>query len=259
MSNQKTLIDENNMAHHRRYTPEQASLDARKIYLSTFAGDMATINHTDSPAAGYPMGSVSPFFIDYTGNPVIFTANIAQHTKNTAENPKTSLMVRDVKKNHAVETGWRLTSLGDLHPINASEIDRIAKAYFRHYPNAKSYENTHGFNFYRLHVKLARLILTFGKIAWVDADALVQASPLDEQTEDDIIKHMNDDHVDAMKSYLKATYVELKPSAKPPKLVAVNQFGVTISYRKRLHFIAYDTEAADAMAIRKQLVALAKQ
>lgn len=255
--NQK--ITEDNMAVFNRYHKSDGARDAHKIYLSTFAGEMATISREGSKAAGYPMGSVVPFIIDYTGNPVIYTAGIAEHTKNALANGKASILVRDVRKNHHIETGWRLVSMGDLGEIDEGEQARIAKAYFRHYPNARVYEATHDFHFFRLNVKMARVIMGFGAIAWVEADAICQASPFDETSEDSMINHMNDDHVDAMKQYLTLLGVEIKHSAKMPQMVAVNQFGVTLRYRKRLHFLAFNEVANDAMAVRQQLVQLAKR
>lgn len=254
-----TKIDDNNLAAFDRYHKTTSERDAHRIYLSTFAGEMATISRSDSQSAGYPMGSVAPFIIDYTGNPVIYIAGIAEHTKNALDNGKASILVRDIRKNHQVENGWRLVSMGDLVKVNDSESPRVGKSFFRHYPNAKLYETTHDFHFFRLEVKIARVIMGFGAIAWVDAEALCQPSPFDEASEDGMIEHMNDDHVDAMQHYLTQLSVEIKPNAKPPQMVGVNQFGITIRYRKRLYFVAFAEAAHDAMAVRQQLVALAQR
>lgn len=256
--NNKTRIDDDNMSLFNRYHKTDGERDAHHIYLTTFAGEMATISRPDSQSAGYPMGSVVPFMVDYTGNPIIYTAGIAEHTKNALDNGKASILVRDVRKNHHVETGWRLVSMGDLQQIDEAEQARISNSYFRHYPDARLYESTHNFHLLRLHIKIARVIMGFGSIAWVDAKALCQPSPFDEASENGIISHMNDDHIDAMKHYLIQLGVDIKPNAKPPQMVAVNQFGVTLRYRKRLHFFAFTEVANDAMAVREQLVTLTK-
>ncbi len=251
-------ITDDNMARHNRYSTDDGAHDAFEIYLTNFAGDLATISREDSKSAGYPMGSVAPFMIDYTGNPVIYTAGVAEHTKNANADPRAALTIREVEKNHAIETGWRLCCMGDLKPVGKDEDARIRESYFRHYPNAELYEGTHSFHFYRLNLKVARVILGFGRIAWVDADALVHASPFSEEDERAIINHMNEDHVDAMKKYLEQQRVEIAPNAKDPQMVAVNQFGVTIRYRKHLHFIRFEAEAHDAKAVREVLVKMAK-
>ncbi len=255
-SNEK--IDNNNMETFNRYSKSDGERDAHKIYLSTFAGELATISREGCKSAGYPMGSVVPFMIDYTGHPVIYTANVAEHTKNALDNGKASILVRDVSKNHNIDTGWRLVSMGDLIKIDDTEQARISKSYFRHYPNARAYADMHNFYFFRLNTKIARVIMGFGSIAWVDAAAICQPSPFDESTEDRIINHMNSDHADAIKHYLTLLDVDIKPSAKDPQMVAVNQFGATLRYRKRLHFLAFNEVANDAKAVREQLVQLAK-
>lgn len=252
-------IDDNNMAAFNRYHKTDGERDAHRIYLNTFAGEMATISRNDSKSAGYPMGSVVPFMIDYTGNPIIYTANIAEHTKNARDNGKASILVRDIRKNHHIETGWRLVSMGDLQQIDDSEQSRISKGFFRHYPDAQVYASTHDFYFFRLNIKIARVIMGFGAIAWVDAAALCHASPFSETDEDGIINHMNDDHVDAMKHYLTQLGIDIKPKTKAPQMVAVNQFGVTLRYRKRLHFLAFTEIANDTTAVREQLVTLAQR
>ncbi len=252
-------ITDENMAKHNRYGKEDGARDALKIYLSNFSGDLATISHKESPVADYPIGSVAPFVLDHTGHPVIFTASVAQHTKNAKENSKASILIREVEKNHQIETGWRLTCVGDLMPIPEADRERVAATYFRHYPNAELYQGTHDFNFYRLNVKMGRVILGFGRIAWVDAESLVHASPFDLETENRIIEHMNDDHAEALEKYLQLLHVELKPNAKAPTMVGINQFGATIKYRKHLHFVAFDEVVSDANGAREQLVKLARQ
>ncbi|PIE42378.1 MAG: hypothetical protein CSA47_00730 [Gammaproteobacteria bacterium] len=255
----KEKIHDGNISEHfKRYSKSRAQRDAHKIYLSTFAGEMATISRPDSPAAGYPMGSVAPFIIDHTGNPVIYTANVAEHSKNAEDNGKASILVREIGKNHNVETGWRLVSMGDLKKVDDSEVERVANSYFRHYPNAKSYAVAHSFYFYRLNVKIARVIMGFGRISWIDAEALCQPSVFDEKTETRIIGHMNDDHGDAIEHYLKHLRVKIEPNAQAPKMAAINQFGATLRYRKHLYFLAFDEPANDALAVREQLVKLAK-
>ncbi len=253
----ETITDEN-MARHNRYSQDDGARDAHAIYLSNFAGDLATLSREDARSAGYPMGSVAPFMLDHTGNPVIHTAGVAEHTKNVNADPRAALTLREVEKNHHIETGWRLCCMGDLLPVNDEDEARIRAAYFRHYPHAELYEGTHNFCFYRLNVKIARVIMGFGRITWVEPESLVHASPFDAETEERIIQHMNDDHVAAMEKYLAQNRVELLPNAKAPKMVGISQFGVTLRYRKRLHFVRFDTEVHDAKSAREQLVSMAQ-
>ncbi|MDP8051758.1 DUF2470 domain-containing protein [Pasteurella atlantica] len=256
MGSPEPKITDKNIKQHDRYST--GDVDAQKIYLTNFAGELSTISREESKSAGYPMGSVAPFIIDHTGCPVIYTATIAERTKNITENSKVSLFMREVRRNHRIETGWRLGVMGDLLEIKDQEdLMRVKHSYFRHYPRAKMYEKFHEFKFYRLNVKMARVILGFGRIAWVEPEVIKRVSSFDEETELKIIEHMNKDHIEAMEKYLTQNDIKLQLGVVP-EMVAVNQFGVTISYHNHLHFIAFEEEALDANAARVQLVKMTK-
>lgn len=252
-------IDDDNMQEFNRYTKAKGRVDARNIYQNVFAGDLATLGREKSRASGYPFGSVTPFIIDHTGSPVIYTANVAEHTKNALDNGKASLMMRQVEKQHRIETGWRLTCAGDLVEVTGADRNRVAETYFRFYPEAKTYGNVHDFYFFRLNIAVARVIMGFGKISWVEGSDLMIPSTLSAEQETHIIEHMNEDHSDAIVHYLNQIDVDVDTAAKKkPKMVSVNQFGATIDYRHHLYFLAFSEVANDSMAIREQLVKLAK-
>lgn len=251
-------IYDHNMAQFDRYDKTKGAKDAIRIYRRTFAGDMATLGREGNLAAGYPIGSVTPFIIDHTGSPVIYTACVAEHTKNAQDNGKASLMLRQVEKQHYIETGWRLTCIGDLIEVQKDERERVKASYLRHYPEIESYTKVHDFYFFRLNIVVARVIMGFGRISWVDADELAKPSTLSYEEESQIIEHMNNDHQSALKHYLKQMQVDVKEHQKAPRMVAVNQFGATIDYRHRLYFLEFKEEANDMRQIRKQLVNLAK-
>ena len=256
--NLKEKINDDNMSHFNRYTKERGARDARRIYRSVFAGDISTLGREDSRVAGYPFGSVTPFMIDYTGSPVIFTANIAEHSKNALSTTKASLMVRQVARQHQIETGWRLTCVGDLKKITGKDFDRVSESYFRYYPEAKEYEITHEFYLFRLNITVARVIMGFGKISWVEAKDLVMASPFSQEEEKQMIEHMNDTHEPAIKHYLKNLGVSVGDNLVAPRIVAINQLGAVIDYQHHLYFVEFDEMASNVGQARQQLVKLAK-
>ncbi|MGY0399094.1 MAG: HugZ family pyridoxamine 5'-phosphate oxidase [Ostreibacterium sp.] len=251
-------IDENNKVKFDRYNKSKGKIDAQNIYRTIFAGEMATIGRKKSRVADYPFSSVTPFIIDHTGSPVIYTANLAEHTKNALANGRASLMMHQVQKQHCIETGWRLTCVGDLFRVLDEDCNRVAETYFRYYPKARTYNKVHDFYFFRLNITVARVIMGFGKISWVEAKDLAIPSPFTNEEEKEMIEHMNTDHQTAIEHYLTQMKVKVTHAKKSPHLVAINQFGATISYRRRLHFLAFDSEAKDSMMVRKQLVRLAK-
>ncbi len=251
-------INDKNMPHFNRYSQERAIQDTRRVYRRVFAGDMATIGREDSRAAGYPIGSVTPFIIDHTGSPVIFTADVAEHTKNAFDNGKASLMMRQVERQHQIETGWRLTCIGDLEKLEGDDEQRVAESYFRFYPEADKYAGVHKFCFLRLNIAVARVIMGFGKISWIEAEDFVIPSPFTREEETRIIEHMNDDHQAALFTYLKSLRVEVDESLVAPRMVSVNQFGAVVDYHHHLYFVEFDEPAETVDQARQQLVKLAK-
>lgn len=246
------------MSNFNRYTKQSGTHDARHIYHRVFAGDIATLGRKDSRTEGYPFCSVAPFILDYTGNPVIFTADLAEHTKNAFANGKASLMMRQVERQQHIETGWRLACVGELKEVTGQDLGRVGESYLRHYPGAERYMAVHDFHFFRLNIVVARVIMGFGKISWVEAEDLAIASPFTHDEERRIIEHMNNDHEAAIKHYLKNLGVSVADDLTFPRMVAIRQFGAVIDYHHHLHFVAFDEIANNVDEVREQLVKLAE-
>ncbi len=251
-------ITDGNRIKFSRYSKKRGIRDAQRIYRSVFAGDMATLGRADGRTAGYPFGSVTPFIIDHTGSPVIFAATLAEHTKNAYANGKASLLMRQVERQHHVKTGWRLTCSGDLREVGGADLERVAETYYRYYPEAIGYGKVHNFRFFRLHIVAARVIMGFGKISWVEPEDLVIPSPFTAAEENRVIQHMNDDHQEAIRHYLRNMGLTVKESTKSPFIVGLNQFGVIIDYFHHLYFVEYDTVANTTAEVKEQLIAMAR-
>lgn len=148
---------------------------------------------------GYPFGSVTPYFIDHKGLPIILISSLAQHTKNIQANPKVSLTIFS-QETEDVQSGARLTWIGDAEACNKENSGELKKIYLRYFPNSKTHTELSDFSFYQINLKRARFIGGFGQIAWVEKDSMLLENPLN-KVEDEIIEHMNQDHVSTMKDY----------------------------------------------------------
>lgn len=239
------------------YTTRQAIADLRAHMLDCHAGSLATICRAGHPLEGYPVSSVVPFVLDDDFNPVILIANIAEHTHNALENPKASIFIREGEDRANVQTQWRICMIGDLLPVPDAEVAALGEHYYRHYPDARGYYQTHGFHFFRLHLKKYRIIMGFGAIRWIKAQAVYDRNPFDEQSKMHMIEHMNDDHVPAMRTYLRARGVAV-PDDAAVHMVAVHPYGVNLRYGEGLYFIPFAEPATSPQAVRQALVALAK-
>ncbi|MDI1309886.1 MAG: DUF2470 domain-containing protein [Methylotenera sp.] len=175
--------------------------EALQFLRSTRSGILSTLS---AKFSGYPFGSVAPFVLDHSGQPIILISTIAEHTHNIIANPKVSLLV--FAGDEDMQASGRLTLMGEAKKIDKEDADLRAR-YLRYLPQAASYFEMHDFSFYRIEIAQARYIAGFGKMGWISGDAMQSAeltenSPLAAQ-ETSIIEHMNADHVHSLIAYSK--------------------------------------------------------
>ncbi len=187
--------------------------EALQFLRSTRSGVLSTLS---VKFAGYPFGSVAPFVLDHSGQPIILISTIAEHTQNIIANPKVSLLV--FAGDDDLQANARLTLMGEATKLDKEDADLRAR-YLRYLPQAAGYFDMHDFSFYRIEIAQARYIAGFGKMGWISGCAmqpaeLTENSPLAAQ-ESSIIEHMNADHVHSLIAYSKhfnnvsATHAEM--------------------------------------------------
>ncbi len=125
------------------------------------------------------------------------------------------------------------------------------------HPSAAAYAGFADFSLVRIEPRRAHLVAGFGRIAWVDAGALLldarSAAPLAE-AEAGIIAHMNDDHADALELY--AT-VLLGRSETGWRMCGIDPEGLDLRAGPALARCDFDRPIRDATEARGALVALA--
>ncbi|NJK41090.1 MAG: pyridoxamine 5'-phosphate oxidase [Acaryochloridaceae cyanobacterium SU_2_1] len=127
---------------------------------------------------GFPFGSVTPYSLTETYHPLIFISNIAQHTKNILRDNRVSLTVlehlqspkADPQKHGRVSILGHATAL----PHDAERDKESYQRYFQRFPESEGYQNTHGFQLYEITPVRIRYIGGFGKIFWLEPQALMQ-------------------------------------------------------------------------------------
>lgn len=231
------------------------AFEAQQFLRSTQHGILSTLS---AKFAGYPFGSVAPFVVDHQGHLVILISTLAEHTKNILQNPKVSMVV--FKDEQDLQANARLTLIGDA--TIADKDDALLRArYLRYIPQAESYFDMHDFHFYRIAITQARYIAGFGKMGWMDANALNPSGeeiPLSAQ-ELGIIEHMNADHAESLLSYCQHVHQQTGDSAI---MIGVDPYGFDViltqgDTSQPLRF-AFEQRVEDANAARQALVALSK-
>lgn len=231
------------------------ALEAQQFLRSTQRGILST--HS-AKFEGYPFGSVAPFVVDHQGHLIILISTLAEHTKNILQNPKVSMVV--FKDEQDLQANARLTLIGDATQCDKNDAHLRAR-YLRYIPQAESYFDMHDFHFYRIAITQARYIAGFGKMGWMDADALNPSSDEIALTEQelDIIEHMNSDHADSLLTYCQYVHQQSGDNAT---MIGIDPYGFDVILNQgessqQLRF-AFDSLVKDANTARQALVALSK-
>jgi hypothetical protein len=169
--------------------------DAREFLRAHRVGVLST--HSKS-LPGYPFGSVLPFVLDHAARPVVLISALAEHTKSLAADPRASLVVHDFSAEDP--QGPRLTVIGDAERC---DDEALARRFVRYVPESARFLGFGDFAFWRLAPKQALFVRGFGRIDWIAAADLAAPESRIAEAEDDIVAHMNDDHVEAMRLYVK--------------------------------------------------------
>lgn len=232
--------------------------EAVQFLRSTHSGILSTFS---AKFAGYPFGSVAPFVLDHSGQPVILISTIAEHTKNIIENPKVSLLV--FAGDDDLQANARLTLIGEARLIDKQDTDLRAR-YLRYLPQAASYFDMHDFNFYRIEIAHIRYIAGFGRMGWVNGTELEfakqQAGSALAAQETAIVAHMNADHAHSLVAYCKHFH---QLEATHAQMLGIDREGFDVkatdaqhkTHVLRFHF---NQPIEDAQSARAALVAMSK-
>jgi putative heme iron utilization protein len=220
---------------------------ARELFLKHSFGVLSTLS-IDVP--GYPFGSVTPYCVDAHSRPVIYISHIAQHTRNIIADSRVSLTVVDGNADSDdVQAQGRVTCIANALPIGQGDA-YIADRYFRYFPPARQYDQTHDFSFFRLELVRIRFIGGFGQIHWVEAAEFMTRNPFSAAEELQIIQHMNNDHPDALRHYCEGD---------PAEMIGIDANGFDVLKAGRKVRFTFETPIRNMGEARQALVAMAKK
>lgn len=232
---------------------KQAVTDAKNLLRSVGVG---VISSHSNNLKGYPFGSVTPYLCGSDGSVYFYISDIAQHAKNLTIDQRMSITVFEQVESGDQNTNGRVTVVGDAVPVESEQQEQIIDQYVRLYPEAESYRQAHDFKMWRLDVKRVRYIGGFGKIFWLEQEEwLAPESPWPYENEQGMIKHMNEDHQDAMSLMLKQHF---SIDDEAPEMSGVLIDGCFIRSNLRNFWISFDRVCKDSTDVRKALVVLTK-
>jgi heme iron utilization protein len=197
-----------------------------------------------------------PFAADTLGRPTFFISSMAMHTQNLQENERASLLIAQPDVTDDPLGAARVTLIGPTKPAPAAEVRDL---YLSHYENARFWQDYTDFAYYRLDVEGVYFIGGFGVMGWVPADEYAAATPDPlAAVAPRIIKHMNEDHADAL---LRIAARETSENPDEARMTAVDRLGFHLRLKTgdRVHGcrIAFPREVRDASQARAVFIEMA--
>jgi hypothetical protein len=222
---------------------------ARSLLRRADAGVLST---NSVEMAGFPFGSVAPFAMTIEGRPLIYVSQLAEHTRNLAADPRCCLTVIEATLGDRQAVG-RASLLGAAHALPDAERAAAAERYFGFFPEQRAYEQFHDFGFWRIEPTRMRWIGGFGEIQWIERDEWLVATPEWSAGEAGIVKHMNDDHRDALALVCEAA------DAGAVEMLACDVEGFHVRAAERVRWIPFATPCTTSLEVRKEMVRLTRE
>ncbi len=230
----------------------------RTLISQAATGTLATLSRKRE---GFPFGSLMPYAVDAEGRPVFLISSMAMHTHNLNADPRASLFVTQRVADEDPLGAARATLMGEARPVTESDGAEARQIYLTKHPNSKYWVDFADFSFFRLEVLEVYYVGGFGVMGWMEAREYDAAMPDPlAPSADEIIAHMNADHVDAM-ILLARTHAGIE--ATDAVMTAVDRLGFHLRLKTGKGMkgirINYPGEARTPQEARKALVEMVRR
>ncbi|NYZ17872.1 HugZ family protein [Azospirillum sp. RWY-5-1] len=230
---------------------------ARAVMRAT---DRAVLTTAQRDAAGWPYPSLVLVALDHDATPLLLISTLADHTLNIAADPRVGLLFDGTAGLEQPLAGARVSVLG--HALRSEEPRHRARFLARH-PSADIYVGFKDFAVYRVAVERAHLVAGFGRVRWLEAaDLLLPPVPqaLVDQ-EGAIVRHMNDDHADALQLYATALLGFPQRDGDGPgwTMTGVDPEGCDLRRGAEVARLPFGQRVAESGEVRAELVRLVRQ
>ena len=234
---------------------------AERVRTLLYVARTGTLATHSRKRAGFPFASVMPYGLAADGRPTFLISSMAMHTQNLAADRRASLLVAQPGWTGDPLAGARATIVGEVHRVEAGDLEVIRTDYLERHPNARSWVEFDDFAFHVLAPVDVYYVAGFGAMGWVDAEEYRGAEPdplVD--VEDAIVGHMNADHADALALYCRH-FAGL--AADSATMTSVDRMGFRVRARcgEALHGarINFPREVRTSEDARKVLVGMLRE
>jgi putative heme iron utilization protein len=230
-------------------TQDDMSRAVRDLVRGLDRAALATALPVDG--ATWPYASLVLVAVDHDLSPILLLSDLAEHSKAIAADDRVCLLFDGTQGLDQPLTGPRVTLVG--RAVQTAD-PRLGQRFLARHPDAEIYAGFKDFRFYRIAVERAHLVAGFGKISWLNAEALkaVPAGGLAE-SEAGIVAHMNEDHADALQLYARKL---LGLPGNDWRMTGIDTEGLDLRRGGRVARLAFDAPLGTASEARKILVGL---
>src|SRR5262245_36219268 len=157
-------------------SPEQPGAplheQARDLVARGRTGALATLS-TRHP--GHPFASFMPYAVDARGHPLLLVSDLSVHTRNLVADPRATLLVAEPAPPGDPLDAGRVTLVGTARRLAAAETPAARAAYLARHSAASGWVDFGDFGFWCLEVSDVYMVVGFGAMGWVTADAYASA------------------------------------------------------------------------------------
>jgi putative heme iron utilization protein len=222
---------------------------ARQLWAGAFRAVLSTHSLDEQ---GYPFGSVVPYALDAAGHPLLLLSHLSQHTRNIDADSRCGFLVAETGQGDIQQLA-RLSALGDTRAMDATVE---AERYFACFPQARVYFEQLGFRFYRFEATRFHWNGGFATARWFGSDRILRLNPLEPETQQRIIDHMNQDHADTLRYYLERQNPAIADTEVV--MVGIDAEGIDLRCGDRLQRIPLPRPVSSAGEARTVLVEMAQ-
>ncbi len=138
---------------------------ARELLRKERHGVLSTLSQT---LDGWPFASLTPYAFADSGEPIILTSTLAEHTRNIYSDPRVSLFILDSEALHNPQAGARLTVMGLADAVEGAAIEDARRRYLARFPQSESLFQMADFTLFKLSIERVRFIGGFGDMCWIN-------------------------------------------------------------------------------------------
>jgi putative heme iron utilization protein len=227
----------------------RTAVAVRRLLRRARSGTLATT----LAGEGWPYASLVTVAFDCDASPIFLFSNLSDHTRNLQTDPRASLLIEAASRRANPQTGPRATILGR---IVRTDDERHRGRFLARHPEAARYADFADFHFHRMTVERVHYVGGFARAVWIDGDRVAFDGPAVAIAgcEADVIRHMNEDHADALDLYAN---VLLGRRGKGWTMVGLDPDGIDLRRGAVFTRLDFDQPVGDADAVRTELVRLA--